>query len=44
MGSSTRTAQNQLNVSGSNFHLYVYAINDDLSVTQVQHESFEAED
>jgi hypothetical protein len=43
-GELDEDAENQLNISGSNFHLYVYAINDDLSVTQVQHESFEAED
>ena len=30
-------ADSQLNISGSNFHVYVYRINDDLSVYEVKH-------
>ena len=43
-GKLDEDAENQLNISGSNFHVYIYAINDDLSVTQVKHESFQVED
>ena len=30
-------ANSQLNISGSNFHIYVYRINDDLSIDEVEH-------
>lgn len=30
-------ADSQLNISGSNFHIYVYQINDNLSVDEVKH-------
>ena len=30
-------ANSQLNISGSNFHIYVYRINDDLSVDEIKH-------
>ena len=35
-------AESQLNFSGSNFHIYIYKINDDLSVQQVDHRRFPA--
>jgi hypothetical protein len=35
-------AERQLNISGQNFHVYVYRLDDDLSVTQVAHQSWEA--
>jgi hypothetical protein len=37
-------AKQQLNISGSNFHTYVYQINSDQSVTQIVHDSYEADD
>ncbi len=37
-------AERQLNISGANFHIYLYQINDDLSVTQLKHTSYKAED
>ena len=37
-------ADMQLNISGSNYHLYFYEIRDDLSVTQIKHTSFSAGD
>lgn len=37
-------ADSQLNISGSNFHIYVYRINDDLSVDEVKHIHYPAND
>jgi hypothetical protein len=37
-------ANKQLNTSGPDFHVYIYRINDDLSVTQIRHTSYEADD
>lgn len=37
-------ADGQLNISGENFHIYIYQINNDLSVTQLKHTSYKAED
>lgn len=37
-------ADSQLNISGSNFHVYVYRINDDLSVNEVKHIHYPAND
>ena len=37
-------ADMQLNISGENFHIYIYQINDDLSVTQIKHASYKAND
>jgi len=34
----------QLNISRPDFHIYIYQINDDLSVTQIRHTSYEADD
>jgi hypothetical protein len=39
-----RDAESQLNISGSNFHIYVYRINDDLSVGEVKHINYPAND
>jgi hypothetical protein len=36
-------AERQVNISGQTFHIYLYALNDDLSVSQVRHESRPAE-
>ena len=35
-------AESQLNIAGLNFHVYVYQLNDDLSVNQIGHESYPA--
>jgi len=36
-------ADSQMNISGSNFHIYVYKLNDNLSVEKVAHKSFPAD-
>jgi hypothetical protein len=36
-------ADSQLNISGSNFHIYVYKLNDDLSVEKVAHHRYTAD-
>ena len=36
-------ADSQLNISGSKFHIYLYKMNDDLSVEKVAHQSFPAD-
>lgn len=36
-------ANMQLNISGPKYHVYVYSIDGDLKVTQVQHKPFAAE-
>ena len=37
-------AEIQLNISGPNFHVYLYSMDDDLRVTQLSHRSFSATD
>jgi hypothetical protein len=37
-------AGRQLNIAGPNYHVYLFRINDDLSVTEIDHQSFEAKD
>lgn len=37
-------ADSQLNISGSNFHIYIYRINDDLSVDEIKHIHYPAND
>ena len=37
-------AENQLNISGSNYHIYLFYIEKDLSVTEVDHKYFESDD
>jgi hypothetical protein len=37
-------AESQLNISGSNFHVYIYRINDDLSVDEIKHSHYPADD
>lgn len=37
-------ADMQLNISGENFHIYLYQINDDLGVTQIKHGNYKADD
>lgn len=39
-----KDADSQLNTSGANFHIYVYRINDDLSVDEVKHIHYPADD
>lgn len=36
-------ANSQLNISGSNFHIYVFKFNDNLSVDKINHRSFPAD-
>jgi hypothetical protein len=36
-------AENQLNIAGPQFHVYLYSIKDDLSVVQLEHKSFDAD-
>lgn len=43
IGDLQNDADTQLNISGVNFHIYLYQINDDLSVTQLKHISYKAE-
>lgn len=37
-------AEGQLNISGSKYHVYLYRIEDDLTVAESDHTSFDAED
>jgi hypothetical protein len=39
----THDADFQLNISGPNFHVYVFSIADDMSVRQVDHTSYKAD-
>lgn len=36
-------ANSQLNITGSNFHIYVFKLNDNLSVDKINHRSFPAD-
>lgn len=36
-------ADHQLNIAGPNFHVYLFDLNDDLSVVQKAHQSYEAQ-
>lgn len=38
-----KDAESQLNIAGPNFHVYVYAMDDNLRVTQSAHQSFPAD-
>lgn len=38
-----KDADGQLNISGSNYHVYLYDIEDDLSLSQIEHSSFSAD-
>jgi len=38
-----RDAANQLNIAGSNFHVYIYQIENDLSVVSLKHFSYKAD-
>ena len=42
IGDLQHDADTQLNISGENFHIYLYQINDDLGVTQLKHSSYKA--
>lgn len=37
-------ADSQLNISGENFHVYIYSIDDDMEVSQEKHISYKADD
>jgi hypothetical protein len=37
-------ANSQLNISGTYFHVYIFKINDDLSVSEIDHIKYEAEE
>jgi hypothetical protein len=37
-------ANGQLNITGPKFHIYIYRINDDLSVSESEHRNYSAED
>ena len=37
-------ADSQLNISGENFHVYIYSIDDDMEVNQEKHISYKADD
>ena len=39
-----KDAERQLNISGTNFHVYLFAFDDDLELVEVQHVSYEARD
>lgn len=43
IGDLQKDADMQLNISGENFHVYIYQINDDLSVTQLKHINYKAD-
>jgi hypothetical protein len=43
VGELQRDADNQLNISGPKFHVYLYSMDDNLVVTQTSHRSFDAE-
>jgi hypothetical protein len=36
-------AESELNISGENFHIYIYSITPDLGVSQIKHTSYKAE-
>jgi hypothetical protein len=35
-------AENQFNISGTNYHIYLYQLDEDLAAHQIEHVSFEA--
>ena len=39
-----RDAESQLNIVGLNFHVYIYRINDDLSVDEIKHVHYPTDD
>jgi hypothetical protein len=43
LGELQRDADNQLNIYGPKYHVYLYSMNDNLAVVQVLYRSFEAE-
>ncbi|GBC95099.1 hypothetical protein HRbin16_00886 [bacterium HR16] len=38
-----RDAEMQLNLTGAKYHIYLYSLENDLTLRQLAHESFEAE-
>ncbi|MCX5829200.1 MAG: hypothetical protein NTV58_14530 [Deltaproteobacteria bacterium] len=38
-----KDADNQLNIAGENFHVYIYSIDDDLGVAQLKHVNYKAD-
>ncbi len=43
IGDLQEDADMQLNISGEKFHVYIYQINDDLSVSQLKHINYKAD-
>ena len=43
-GELSEDAENLPNITGSNYHIYLYELKDDLSANEVKHNHFEAED
>jgi hypothetical protein len=44
VGELREDAEGQLNITGNNFHVYLFDINSDLSVSEINHQSYAAED
>ena len=42
VGELQQDAEGQLNIAGTNFHIYLYQLGDDLECTQLKHTSHEA--
>lgn len=43
VGELQQDADNQLNIAGPKFHVYLYSMDDNLAVAQLSHSSFEAD-
>jgi hypothetical protein len=43
IGELSEDADNQLNIAGPQFHIYLYQLGDDLECTQLKHESYDAQ-
>lgn len=43
IGELSEDAENQLNIAGHTFHVYLYALGDDLECTQLKHLNYEAD-
>lgn len=43
VGELQEDADNQLNIAGSKFHVYLYSMDDDLNVSQTSHKSWDAD-
>lgn len=43
IGDLSKDAENQLNIAGPKYHVYLYSLGDDLECTQLKHISYEAD-